>query len=299
MTEERDPKSSARKTVQTPLEISRSLPGDPGAVDSPDLMGYPFFSLGESRRLVPIRYQSLGVTIKVEGTSGQGIATIWDADILIWAASQIFKARNEHTGTSRLLEATPAQILQFIGRGHSIEDHDRLRSALDRLQSTSISTSLRQLEGRRQHRFSWIGEWKEHASSKGWSARISFLLPDWLYLGLLDGTVRLAFDPVYFALKGGLARWLYRIIRHSEPHFGGLELMHLYGRSGILAWPADFARHVRRLATEQSLPGYELGVIRGPAGQEILTFAPRECGTPSKPMPAPPTPIDDQESGPG
>ena len=28
------------------LEISRSLPGDPTAVDSPDLMGYPFFSLG-------------------------------------------------------------------------------------------------------------------------------------------------------------------------------------------------------------------------------------------------------------
>src|ERR1700722_20347846 len=102
MRTDRPPAPSGAGTL---LETSRSLPGHSIAADSPDLMGYPFFSLGESRRLVPIRYQSLGVTIKVEGTSEQGIATIWDADILIWAAAQIFKAREEHTGSSRLLEA--------------------------------------------------------------------------------------------------------------------------------------------------------------------------------------------------
>ena len=33
-----------------------------------------------------------GITIRVEGTQEHGIATIWDADILIWAASQIVEA---------------------------------------------------------------------------------------------------------------------------------------------------------------------------------------------------------------
>src|ERR1700677_4205793 len=93
------------------LEISESLPGHPSAADSPDLMGYPFFSLGESLRLVPMRYQSSGVAITVEGASERGIATIWDADVLIWAASQVVKARQERAGTSRLLVARPGEIL--------------------------------------------------------------------------------------------------------------------------------------------------------------------------------------------
>jgi len=281
----------------TLLEISRSLPGDSTAVDSPDLMGYPFFSLSESRRLVPIRYQSLGIAIAVEGTSEQGIATIWDADILIWAAAQVLRARDERIGTSRLLLARPAEILQFIGRGHSVEDHDRLRSALDRLQSTTISTSFRQFEGRRWHRFSWISEWKEHTSSKGWPTRISLALPDWLYLGLLDGSLSLGFDPVYFALKGGLARWLYRLLRFREAGAGQFELHHLYGRSGMLLWSADFARHLRRMAAEQLIPGFQLNVIRGPAGQEILTFARRGPDAASKSPVAPLTSTNGQNPG--
>jgi plasmid replication initiation protein len=278
-------------------EISRALPGDAASVDSPDLMGYPFFSLGESRRLIPIRYQSLGVAIEVQGSCEQGIATIWDADILIWAASQVLTARDERTGTSRLLLARPAEILQFIGRGHSLEDHDRLRQALDRLQSTTVSTTFRQLEGRRRHRFSWIGEWKEHTSAKGWPARISLALPDWLYLGLLDGSLSLTFDPIYFALKGGLARWLYRVLRFRGSGAGHFELLHLYGRSGMLVWAADFARHVRRIAVEQPLPGFHLEVIRGPAGQEILTFDRPRSTPPLQSPEAPPTPTVGQDGG--
>ena len=274
------------------LEISRSLPGDPTAVDSPDLMGYPFFSLGESLRLAPMRYQSPGVVITVEGASEGGIATIWDADILIWGAAQVVKAREERTGTSRLLMARPAEILQFIGRQNGIEDHDRLRSALDRLQSTTVSTSFRQLEGRRRHRFSWISEWKEHSSAKGWPTRISLMLPDWLYLGLLDGSLRLPFDAIYFTLKGGLARWLYRLLRFGKSGAGQFEFLHLYSRAGTLMWPADFARHLRRIAAEQSLPRFHLGVIRGPAQQEILTFVPD--GIESPPRAAPPTSTDGQ-----
>jgi plasmid replication initiation protein len=268
------------------LEISRSLPGDPTTVDSPDLMGYPFFSLTEARRVTPIRYQSLGVGIAVEGTSEQGIATIWDADILIWAAAQVLKARDERTGTSRLLVATPAKILEFIGRGHSLESHDGLRAALDRLQSTTALTSFRQLEGRRRHRFSWVSEWKEHTNSRGWPTRISLMLPDWLYLGLLEGSLSLAFDPVYFGLKGGLIRWLYRLLRFGKPSAGQYEFLHLYGRSGISLWSADFARHLRRIAAEQAIPGIHLGVIRGQKEQEILTFARGDVRS-KRPAPSP------------
>ncbi|WP_426727599.1 replication initiator protein A [Enterobacter cloacae complex sp. 288G10] len=78
-----------------------------------------------------------------------GIATIWDADVLIWAASQIVEARDAGLRPSRWIRATPYEILRFIGRGTSLNDYQRLKAALDRLQSTTVATSIRETTGRR------------------------------------------------------------------------------------------------------------------------------------------------------
>ncbi|KMZ13525.1 Plasmid replication initiator protein [Candidatus Burkholderia humilis] len=119
------------------LDLFRALPGDMAPRDSQDLMAYPFFSLAKSRRTAPIDFRHGNVTICVEGTAEHGIATIWDADILIWAASQIVEAKDAGLPTSRLIRATPYEILRFIGRGTSLRDYQRLKAALDRLQSTT------------------------------------------------------------------------------------------------------------------------------------------------------------------
>src|SRR3546814_16999077 len=100
-------------------------------------------------------------TITGEGTGWDGRATIWDADVLIWAASEIVEARDAGLPTSRLMMATPHEILRFIGRGANVENYDRLKAALDRLQSTTVATSIRQPTQRRRHRFSWINERSE------------------------------------------------------------------------------------------------------------------------------------------
>ena len=65
------------------LDLFRALPGEMAIRDAQDLMAYPFFSLAKSRRTVPIDFHSGPVTVRVEGTGAHGIATIWDADILI------------------------------------------------------------------------------------------------------------------------------------------------------------------------------------------------------------------------
>ena len=113
------------------------------------------------------RLPQRNVTIRVEGTQEHGIATIWDADVLIWAASQIVEARDAGLRPSRWIRATPYEILRFIGRGTSLNDYQRLKAALDRLQSTTVATSIRETTGRRLHRFSWINEWKELADASG------------------------------------------------------------------------------------------------------------------------------------
>ena len=68
------------------LELFRTLPGDLAPRDAQDLMAYPFFSLAKSHRSTPIDFRSGDVAIRVEAVPEHGMATIWDADVLIWAA---------------------------------------------------------------------------------------------------------------------------------------------------------------------------------------------------------------------
>ncbi|WP_353215213.1 replication initiator protein A [Salinisphaera hydrothermalis] len=260
------------------LELFRALPGDMAPRDAQDLMAYPFFSLAKSRRTRPIDYRAGGVTVRVEGTAEHGIATIWDADILIWAASQIVEARDAGITTSRLMRATPYEILRFIGRGVSRRDYQRLRAALDRLQATTIATSIRESTGRRLHRFSWINEWKERTDACGRPLGIELILADWFYAGVVDAALVLTIDPAYFRLTGGIERWLYRLVRkHGGRQSDGwqFDFRHLYRKSGSMAKPCDFACDLRALVARQSLPGYVLGIERMPDdGTELLTFRP-------------------------
>jgi plasmid replication initiation protein len=241
-------------------------------------MAFPFFSLAKSRRTAPIDFRSGGVTVRVEGTQEHGIATIWDADILIWAASQIVEARDAGIPTSRLMQATPYEILRFIGRGTSLRDYQRLKAALDRLQSTTVATSIRETTGRRLHRFSWINEWKERADVRGTSLGLELVLPDWYYAGVLDAALVLTIDPAYFRLTGGIERWLYRLVRkHGGRQAGGwqFDFAYLYRKSGSMARFYDFAADLRALVAKQSLPGYMLGIEWMPDRKaELLTFRP-------------------------
>ena len=260
------------------LDLFRALPGDMAPRDSQDLMAFPFFSLAKSRRTAPIDFRSGNVTIRVEGTQEYGIATIWDADILIWAASQIVEARDAGIRPSRRMQATPYEILRFVGRGTSLRDYQRLKAALDRLQSTTVATSIRETTGRRLHRFSWINEWKELADVHGTPLGVELILPDWFYAGVVDAALVLTIDPAYFRLTGGIERWLYRLVRkHGGRQEAGwqFDFRHLYRKSGSSTRFSDFAYDLRVLVARQSLPGYVLGIERMPGDRtELLTFRP-------------------------
>lgn len=259
------------------LELFRTSFANTAPRDAQDLMAYPFFALGKNKRVTPIDFQSGGVTIRVEGTAEHGIATIWDADILIWAASQIVEAEDSAIRTSRRIAATPFEILAFIHRGRSVRDYERLKAALDRLQSTSVATSIRQYNGKRLHRFSWLSEWRECIDARGRSQGIELVLPEWFYEGVVNASLVLTIDPLYFTLTGGIERWLYRLVRkHGGKQRRGwlFDFPYLYRKSGSSARYSDFAIDVRRIAARQSLPGYYLTVSRALGEAEILAFRP-------------------------
>ena len=259
------------------LDLFRALPGDLAPRDAQDLMAYPFFSLAKSKRLTPIDFKAGSVKIRVEAVPEHGMATIWDADVLIWAASQIVEARDVGLRPSRLMATTPYEILNFIGRGVSLRDYDRLKAALDRLQSTTIATSIRQPTERRMHRFSWINEWKERADHRGRPLGLELIVPDWFYGAVLDDALVLTIDRNYFRLTGGLERWLYRLVRKhgGRQEFGwSFDFPHLHAKSGSLSPLKHFAYDLRDIVRRQPLPGYRLTIEQCLGGPEILSFVP-------------------------
>ncbi|MDQ7777326.1 replication initiator protein A [Paracoccus aminovorans] len=260
----RRPRLSGERRRLSPFVVT-GVGGEVRPRDQRDLMERPFFSLAKTRRVIPILYEAGDVRVEVYGFPEHGMATIWDADVLIWAASQIVNAENHGLQTSRFLRFTPYQLLTAIGRQTGARDYRLLKGALARLQSTVIRTTIRHGEHWRRHQFSWIGEWEEMTTAGGRVEGMEFVLPEWFYRGVLDRSLVLTIDPAYFRLKGGIERWLYRVARkHAgrQPQGWCFDIPHLHAKSGSLVRLSDFALQIRRLAQRQSLPGYRMRIER-------------------------------------
>ena len=263
------------------LDVFEALSGPVAPRDQRDLMERPFFSLAKAKRVTPIHYKSGSTEVQVYAVPEHGLATIWDADVLIWAGSQLVEAADRGLPTSRFFRFTPYQLLTAIGRATGSREYLLLRGALARLQSTVIRTTIRQGEHWRRQQFSWINEWEELATRAGRIEGMEFVLPDWFYQGVLDRRLVLTIDPGYFALTGGIERWLYRVARkHAgrQPAGWSFDLKHLHAKSASTARFSDFALDLRRIAARQPLPGYVLELSRmveaDGSARELLAIRP-------------------------
>ena len=262
------------------LDLFIALPSDIPARDQQDVMERPFFSLSKNKRTVPIEYRVGENYIRVSAPDDIGIATIWDADVLIWAASQITEALDRGMPTSRHFHLAPYDLLTFIRRGTGGAQYTRLKAALDRLQATTVVTSIRQGDRKERHRFSWLAAWKEVTDYKRRSLGIEFTLPDWFYDGVVDQRLVLTIDPAYFDLTSGIERWLYRVVRkHGGRQRAGwtFTFRQLHEKSGSLARLSNFALDIRQIVARQSIPAYWLSLYRNDHEEACLHFLHRSC----------------------
>lgn len=194
--------------------------------DQRETMERPFFSLSKNKRLKPIEYTSPDgkVFVNVFPNEQFGMATIWDADILIWAASTISRLKKAGLNDiPRTLHCQPYDILKTIGRATGGKEYRLLREGLSRLQSTTIVTNIRAEKAKTKRRqFSWIESFTDLIDETTEQSRgMSITLADWFYEGvLMDGGI-LAIDPAYFTISSGRERWLYRVARK---HAGGADI---------------------------------------------------------------------------
>lgn len=108
-----------------------------------DTMERPFFSLAKRPRLTPIQYRVGDLWVEVSPNPQFGMATIWDADILIWASTQITEALDRGREPARKIHFHPYNLLRSIRRTPVGADYARPRAVLERLtQLRSEPTSV-------------------------------------------------------------------------------------------------------------------------------------------------------------
>lgn len=245
--------------------------------DQHQVMERPFFALGKRKRLIPIDYTSPNgkYWIRVEGHQAHGMATIWDADILIWAASVLTEMKNRGVNDlPRTLHVHPYALLKAMRRETKGGDHyERLRAALDRLRHTAIKTNIN-VEGRKKTAsFGWLEGWREviNETTKE-SEGLTITLSEWMYEAIVkDGGV-IQIHQDYFLLKGGFERWLYRVARKHAGDAGPdgwcCALTTLHQKSGSDSPLRRFKFEMHKIVEADGLPEIHLEWIERTAGRD-------------------------------
>ena len=266
-----------RKTAPDQFDLFLPYLSDLPLRDQREMMERPFFSLSKTKRIKPIDYTSPDgkLWVNVSPNAKYGMATIWDADILIYCASQMADMKRRGVNDiPRTLHVMPYDILRSIGRPTTGRAYELLAQALDRLVATTIKTNIR-AESRREATFTWLDGWTQIVDEKTErSMGMTLELSNWFYEGvMMEGGV-LSIDPAYFDITGGRERWLYRVARK---HAGGageagfaIAMPTLFEKSGAEGQYRRFKFEMLKLVEKNGLPGYGLSLEQGRGGDPLV-----------------------------
>lgn len=273
------------KERKVQFEMFFTLPdfSDISLRDYQETMQRPFFSLSKRKRVKPIDYISpdRSVTVQVLPNSAYGMATIWDADIMIYLASHLNELRERGTNDiSPAIRLQPGDLLKRICWGTSGRAYERLVNALDRLQATTIKTNIRANAKSRETTFSWIDSYTHLVDERTQrSLGMEITLSKWFFDGVMDKRNVLSISPLYFEITSGLGKWLYRA---SRKHAGGngpdgftIGFETLHQKSGSESSYPVFKRKLLDLARGNDLPDISLEVIDGDSAKPKMKMVMR------------------------
>ena len=89
-------------------------------------MEHPFFSLAKRKDLKIRHYEHNGNSVTIT-PSVNGMATIWDKDVLLYAASALSDALNRGGTVSRTIRIHAHDLLRYTGRGAGKRSYDNLQ----------------------------------------------------------------------------------------------------------------------------------------------------------------------------
>ena len=246
-------------------------------------MEHPVFSLSTKPDQRVRKYVNGDKFIEIKPSS-DGLATVHDRDILIYCISQLVAALNAGKEVSSIVRFRAFDLLKATNRMTNGQGYEALKSAMERLSGTRISTNV--VTGG-QEIFETFGL-IEHAkivreTRDGRMQEVEVKLSDWVMSAIQHQEV-LTLHPNYFRLRKPLERRIYEIARKhcGKKDEWKISLDRLQSKCGSASTQKEFKRLVTNIVEEDlehsHMPDYSVTLESG----DMVIF--RNRGSVPKPV---------------
>jgi plasmid replication initiation protein len=220
----------------------------------------------------------------VEVTSGpEGMASVWDYDIVLMAISHLTEAMNRFRAgqgekPGRIFRPSLVEMTKFCRRGIGGNQYQSIEAALDRLSSTKIKVIRKGSQNGQKIRDAQGGESLINnyrvvsLSESGKVLAVEIRLSDWTYQEVVESKKPdvLTMHRDYFLIDQGIARFLYRLARQAAGKTQARWSFHtIYKRSGSTGTFKEFCRNLRGIIKNNDLPEYHLAEDEGQQGPNL------------------------------
>jgi plasmid replication initiation protein len=267
---------------------------DVGTKDSRSIMDVAVFRLSKRDKRVGevIRYDLPDGYVKVKA-GPDGMASIWDYDIVVMLASHLTEAMNRYREgkgekPGRTFRPYTSDILKFCRKGDGGRQVDEVEGALDRLKGTTIKSVRKRLAANGQRTLREVEAEGLLSSYKvlsytdnGKIAGLEIEVPKWLYREIVESKRPdvLTVHPDYFLIDPGIGRFVYRLARRAAgKDQAKWAFQTIYERSGSAGTFKEFCRILRKIIEANDLPEYSLKEEVSQAGP-MLVMSHRDTST--------------------
>lgn len=224
-------------------------------------MEHPVFSLSTKPDHRIRRYEHNGCYLEVK-PSAEGLATIHDRDVLIYCISQLIAALNEGRQASRTVRFQAHDLLVATNRMTNGQAYGALRTTLERLRGTTISTNITTGGTETFDVFGLIDQARiVRETREGRMKEVEVTLSDWVFRAIQHNEV-LTLHRDYFRLRKPLERRVYELARKhcGQQDEWTISLQLLKKKCGSLSTDKEFRRLVSNIAeadeAHQHMPDY-------------------------------------------
>jgi plasmid replication initiation protein len=242
-------------------------------------MEHPVFSLSTKPDMRTLYYEhnGNGITIK---PSADGLATIYDKDILLYCASYLRAAVQEGHEPKQRLQFVAYDLLVSTNRGIDGQNYRNLEKALERLSGTRITTNIKTSGLEVTEGFGLLDAWRTVKEDRnGRMIAVEVKLSDWFYNAVIANEL-LTINRDYFRLRRPLDRRVYELARKhcgDQPSWK-IGLGTLQKKIGSNAPLKKFRLNIRQIIGTNHLPDYTLALT----DDDIVTITNRQKRKPKK-----------------
>ena len=279
--------SSVRKPPSGDAQMDFLVPGlyELGGRDNRSLMDVAVYRLSKTNKRAGeiIRYELPDGYIEVKA-GPDGMASIWDYDIVVMMTSHLNEASNrwregKADKPGRTFKPHASDILKFARRGDGSRQVEELEAALDRLKGTTVKNvrGYTEANGRKMRESGADGLISSYKvlsrTDTGRISEVEIEAPQWIYDRIVEEKQPdvLTVHPDYFLIDPGIGRFIYRLARRAAGKGAAKwSFQTIYERSGSTGTLKKFCQNLRKIIERDDLPEYQLREEPGQSGPQLI-----------------------------